>query len=197
MHIILSSSFFLLFTINVFSQSSKFHDYIVWEKGDTAYCNITSLERASGNIWAIDYINSDNQKVELRNNFEVSKAKFISVNNEFYWEYVPLKAKKPALHRHLEIEVNGKIKIYINKQLVLKTNQNGEKLIADPTAEFGGMSRTIRLDNGKYLDINPESIKKEIAPYLLSCLEFKEAFGKKITKKNIVEAVKVYNERCK
>lgn len=185
------------FSDSLFSQNGKFSDYIIWEKGDTAYCNITSLERASGNIRAIDYINSDNQKIELRNNFEVSKAKLISVNNEFYWEYVPIKAKKPAVHRHLEMEVSGKIKIYVNKQLVLKTNQNGEKLIADPTAEFGGMSRTIRLDNGKYLDINQGSIKKEIAPYLLSCLEFKEAFGEKITKKNIVEAVKIYNERCK
>lgn len=181
----------------LFSQKTQFHDFIIWENGDTAYCQITSLERASGNIRGIDYLTSGNRKIELRTEYEVSKVKFIGINDEFFWEYLPVKAKKPVWWRHLEIELNGKIKVYANKQLVMKVKEDGTKYISDPTAKFGGMSRTIKLDNGKYLDITPANIKNEIAPYLQSCPEFKNSFKEKVTRKNILQAVKMYNQWCK
>lgn len=178
-------------------QKARQHDFIVWETGDTAWCTITCIERVSGNVRKIDYVNPDNRKIELRDKYELSKARFISVNNEFFWEYLPVKAKRPVLWRHLEIELNGKIKIYANRQLTLKVKEDGTKYIADPTAKFGGISRTIKLDNGKYLDITPATIQNEIAPYLSGCPTFKNSFGEKMTKRNVVRAVKEYNQVCK
>ena len=195
-----SAIFFAVFSFlipcKLFSQKNRLPDFIVWEKGDTTYCNITSIERDAGKIISIRFLSSDHQAVELRDNFEVSKAKFINVNNEFFWESVPFRAKKPALKRHLEIEENGKIKVYGNLQLILRTQDNGEKVIANPTAKVGGINRTIKFDNGKYFDVNKRSIKNEIYPYFLNCPGFKEGFREKITAKNIVDAVRVYNKVC-
>lgn len=193
----LAMMIWLFAAASVFSQQRIFTDYLVWQKGDTTYCHITRIERTTGNISAIDYLTSANHPVSLRGDYEVSKAKFICINNEFFWEYLPVKAKKPKAYRHLEIEINGKIKIYANRQLTLITKDNGEKIISDEVSRLGGIQRTIRLENGKYLDVKSKTIKKEIVPYLSLCPEFANSFTKKIIKKNIDEAVKAYLGVCK
>ncbi len=179
------------------SLKSKPPDYIIWEKGDTSYCNIISIERVQGNISAIDYINNENQKVSLRNNFEVSKAKFISVNNEFFWEYIRLNEKKSASCRHLEVEANGKIKIFSNKQLTLRSSESGEKIVSDAVNSWGGVSMTIKTEGENYFDLNKNRIKKEIIPYLMRCEEFRINCTQKIEKQNIIECVKIFNMVCK
>lgn len=190
------SLFFFSLSANLLSQNSNYPDYIIWQNGDTVFCSITSIERESGKISAIDYLNKEKKKVELRSNFDISKIRYINVNNEFFWEDVPLGLNTKSSTRHMEIEVNGKIKIYSNQQLVLKTRDNGEKYIADPTAKFGGIRKIIKLDNGKYFILNKTHINKFISPHLLSCSAFQKSFKEKINRKNIVEAVKLYNFLC-
>lgn len=188
---------FLFSGLSLFSQKKNLPDFLVWEKGDTTFCNITSIEREAGKIHSIDFTSSDQQKIELRNSFEISKIRFISINNEFFWEAVPFKAKKNSAKRLLEIEENGRVKIYGNLQLVVRTNSSGVKVIANPTAKAGGINRIIKLENGRFYDLDKRSIKNEIAPHFNNCSAFREGFGEKITPRNIMAASGYYNKVCK
>lgn len=184
----------LLIAITSNAQDKADLDYITISGNDPIYCIITNLTRVGGNVSEIEYYDLDKQKHIIKKK-EVKKVERIRVAGVIM-DYIPLKASKPnSYQRHIELKVDGKIKIYDHIRLIAKTDENGERKLYSVVGA-GANIYTIKLPDGNYYKINKSNLKKTVIPYMRKCKKFNSSFQDLITAYNIEDAVKNYNEIC-
>jgi hypothetical protein len=188
--------FFLQITITLFGQEELVPDYILFENKDTIFCVITRLERGGGNVYSMIYIDENNQSHTIKKK-EVPTIKSFRIGG-YVNDYLPLKASKPdKYHRHIELKIDGKIKIYDHIRLIASTDsETGERKFYRVVGA-GEKIYTIKLDNGGYYDINNKNLTDYIIPYMKNCQEFMKTNTERITVDNIEKIVGIYNESCK
>ncbi len=187
--------FFSQITISLFGQDELPQDYILFENKDTIFCVITTVNRSAGNVYVIKYID-ENKQTQTIPRKEISKVKSFRVGG-YVNDYLPLKASKPNKYkRHLELKVDGKIKIYDHIRLIADTDPvTGERTFYSVVGA-GEKIYNIKLDNGGYYEINKKNLTNYIIPYLNTCEEFKSYNKEKITVDSIEKIVANFNESC-
>ena len=188
--------FFSQMTITLFGQENLVPDYILFENKDTMFCSITTLARGAGNVFLIEYVDENNVSHTI-NKKEVPTIKSFRIGG-YVNDYLPFRATRPnKIHRHIELKIDGKIKIYDHIRLVASTDsETGERKFYSVVGA-GERIYTIKLDNGGYYDINKKNLNEYIIPYMKNCKEFMKTNTERITVDNIEKIVGIYNESCK
>ena len=186
------SKFFLFVLMSVNAQA-ELEDYLVNSKGDTIYCNVISVYRASAQVFKIEYINSDGSLVSL-NRKECIDVMTIGVGG-YTVDYIPLKAHKPdSYKRHIRRKIDGAIKVYDEIQLYVRMEGETRKIYS---IELNAKPvYCVQLDNGAYYKLTDKNIVKYISPYLNKNEQFKSGYKKPLNMATIEEAIRYYNDNC-
>lgn len=188
-------TFLSLLSSVTFGQEKLPLDYILFEGKDTLFCVINTVNRGAGNVYLINYTDENNQKHTIEKK-ETKTVKSFRVGG-YVNDYIPLKASKPKKYqRHIELKVDGKIKIYDHIRLVVSTSEETGERQFYSVVGAGAKIYTIKLDNGMYYEINNKNLNKYIIPYMTECQEFTFSYKGKVTVERIEIAVKKYNELC-
>lgn len=174
-------------------EASSKSDYILLgETKDTIFCYITEMQRSAGKLTKIKY------KDNAGNIQKVKGADITSLRiNGIVVDRIPLKPSKPnGYQRHIEVKIDGKIKIYDHIRLIADTDKKGVRTLYSVIGA-GGDFYTIKLDNGQYYDIDNSNIKKYIAPYMQKCKALNSSYKGEYNMDTIEEIVTMYNQVCK
>jgi hypothetical protein len=168
-------------------------DFILFKGQDTVFCFITKLSRANGNVSIVEYI--DKSKVE-KTIKRPDTDNILSMRlRGWVMDYVPRNPEKPdGYMSHLEVSVDGKIRMYYNVNVVAVTDKKGKRELY---SEGGGSSSIFfRLENGKLYEETKNNIETVLIPHLNKCSAYKSAFKEEVNKKTVRDAVRAYNKSC-
>ena len=182
----------IVFALTLSANSQSDQDYLIKQNGDTISCIIGNISESGGNVVGIKYTDTEGNEVKIKGKSECEKFKTIVTNGAIF-DLVPLKASQPdGYKRHIWRKIDGKVKVYEYSNTITNGVPGEWSSTATVTIYM------VKLENGKFYDINKSNFEKVLKPHFMHCKKFTEAYkGEYSSKQPIFEAiVKLYNELC-
>lgn len=170
-------------------------DYILRKGQDTMFCYVTTVVRSAGNVSVVKYLDKAKVEQTIKGKDEIENIVSMRVGG-YVMDYLPLKADKPdGYKRHIEVSVNGKIKVYDHIRFIASTDKKGKRELFSVVGA-GSEFSFFKLENGKLYELSKKNTETILLPHLNKCSEFKSGFKEEVNWKTVRLAVKYYNEHC-
>ena len=170
-------------------------DFIIIKK-DTVKCTITTIERKSGSIVKIGYIDMTNHEEVILGKENCNSVTSLLIG-KITFDYVPVFSGglKTTRKAHMRKLINGAVKVYGYDLFTVNTSKDGKREITAIGSDIDIDTKTVQLGkDGKLYNVSSKRVTEEIIfPYLNKCSTFADNYPFKMKMNYLTTAFSLYN----